>query len=277
MKGCAKKVSFEAVREIISILTRHRQLTWEMAKRELYDRYTGQVFGIFWSVAHPLILIGVYVFIFAFVFKARVGGTRDMPLDFTTYLLAGLIPWLGTMESMTKGSTVITANASLVKQVVFPIEILPVKVVLSAAITQFVMFVLLCVYVLIQYGTMHWTFVLLPLLFVMQLIFITGIVYVLASVGAYFRDLKDFVQVFCVTGIYLMPIFYLPASVPGLFKPFLYVNPFSYMVWCYQDVIYFGRFEHPWAWPIFGVMSMATFHFGYRVFRKLKTVFGNVL
>jgi lipopolysaccharide transport system permease protein len=57
----------------------------------------------------------------------------------------------------------------------------------------------------------------------------------------------------------------------------LYLNPFSYMIWCYQDALYFGRFEHPAAWVVFPLASLFTFALGYRVFRKLKTFFGNVL
>jgi lipopolysaccharide transport system permease protein len=48
-------------------------------------------------------------------------------------------------------------------------------------------------------------------------------------------------------------------------------------VWCYQDVIYFGRVEHPWAWLVWPVFSLAVFVIGYRLFRKLGMMFGNVL
>jgi lipopolysaccharide transport system permease protein len=65
--------------------------------------------------------------------------------------------------------------------------------------------------------------------------------------------------------------------VPSILRPLLYINPFSYMVWCYQDALYFGRFEHWWAWPIFAGLSLAIFYVGYRVFRKLKVMFGDVL
>jgi lipopolysaccharide transport system permease protein len=88
---------------------------------------------------------------------------------------------------------------------------------------------------------------------------------------------KDFLQIFVTYGIYILPIFYLPDWVPAAFKPFLYLNPFSYMVWCYQDALYFGRIEHPWAWPIFFVGSVGALLIGYRVFRRLKPQFGNVL
>src|SRR6267142_1991542 len=77
-----------ATREVAGLLSRHRLLTWEMAKREVTDRYAGQVFGLAWAIGHPLLLMGVYVFIFAFVFKVRVGGTADMPFDYAVYLLS---------------------------------------------------------------------------------------------------------------------------------------------------------------------------------------------
>jgi lipopolysaccharide transport system permease protein len=42
-------------------------------------------------------------------------------------------------------------------------------------------------------------------------------------------------------------------------------------------VLYFGRFEHWWAWFVFPVMSIFVFSMGYRIFKKSKTMFGNVL
>jgi lipopolysaccharide transport system permease protein len=268
---------FQAFSEIISLLTRHRQLTWEMTKREISERYAGQVFGLFWTIAHPMMLMGIYVFIFAFVFKMRIGGTRELPLDYTTYLLSGLIPWMSFQEAMSKSTTVIVANANLVKQIVFPIEILPVKGVIATSVTQVISTLILIGYITFTYKSLHLTFLLIPLLFIFQALAMIGVSYILSSVGVYFRDLKDFVQVFCVAGVYLMPIFYLPSQVPQIFRPLLYLNPFSYLVWCYQDVCYFGRFERPWVWFVFIFLSLASFYIGYRLFRKLKIMFGNVI
>ncbi|MBK7674980.1 MAG: ABC transporter permease [Candidatus Accumulibacter sp.] len=248
-----------------------------MARRELSDRYAGQAFGLLWAIGHPVFLIGLYVFVFAFVFKQKIGGTVDMPLDYTTYLLAGLVAWLSFQESMVKSCTAITGNSALVKQVVFPLEVLPVKGVLSSLFPQLVSLLLLVGYVLLTHGSLHATYLLLPVLLAMQVMAMIGIAYILAPVGAYFRDIKDFVQLFATAGVFLMPVFYLPAWVPDVFKPLLYLNPFSYLAWCYQDALYFGRFEHPWAWVFTGVVSPATFVIGYRVFRKLKPGLGNLL
>lgn len=268
---------FQALNELIGLLTRHRRLTIEMARREISDRYLGQVFGFFWAVGHPLILMAVYVFIFGYVFKVKIGGTQELPLDYTTYLLAGLIPWFSFQEAMGKSSTVIINNANLVKQVIFPVEILPVKGVIASLITQLIFLLLLLLYVLISHHTLPWTYALLPVLLLLQTLAMIGVAYLLAAIGPYFRDVKDFVQIFSAVNFYLLPILYLPEFVPAAFRPFLYLNPFAYLVWCYQDALYFGRFEHWWAWPVFAVMSFGIFIIGYRLFRKLKVMFGNVL
>jgi lipopolysaccharide transport system permease protein len=266
-----------ALHDIISLLTSHRQLTWEMTKKELTDRYAGQVFGTIWILGHPLIMVAVYIFLFVIVYRARIPAELQLQLDMTAYLLTGLLPWMAFQEAMGKASTAILNESSLVKQVVFPIEILPVKGVIVSLITQILTMSLLLAYIALKCQTVHLTTALLPVLVIFQTMAMIGVSYLLSSIGVFFRDLKDFVQVFCFAGIFLMPILYLPVQVPTIFRPILYLNPFSYMVWCYQDAIFFGRFEHWWAWPIFIFGSVAIFYIGYGIFYKLKHIFGNVL
>jgi len=271
------KGHFLAFREIWQLLTSHRQLTWEMTKREISEKYAGQFFGSLWALCHPIVLMIIYVFIFCYVFRMKIGDNYQMPLDYTAYILSGLIPWLAFQEIMSKSVTAITGNSNLVKQIVFPLEVLPVKGVLASTLSQVISSIILIIYVLVKNQYLHVTYLLLPILLFFQILAMTGVALFLSSIGAYFKDLKDFVQVFCVGGMFLIPMFYLPNWVPEKLKIILYINPFSYMVWCYQDALYFGRFEHPFAWIVFISGSIGTFYIGYRVFRKLKNMFGNVL
>lgn len=272
------RTNAQAFVEALRMIFANRTLALEMTKRELTERYSGQVLGLFWTVAHPLFLIALYIFIFVVVFKTRIAGSHtDMPLDYTTYLLAGLIPWLGLQESISRATTAVTSNANLVKQVIFPVELLPLKTVLASFFTQIISTVLLLLYVVGVQRTAWATFALLPLLMVMQGFLAVGLAFLLSSTGAFFRDLKDIVQILTMAGVYLLPIFYLPEWAPAVFKPLLYANPFSYAIWCYQDVLYYGRFEHPVAWVVFPLFSLGTFILGYRVMRRLKPVLGNVL
>ncbi|MGK7344301.1 MAG: ABC transporter permease [Candidatus Nitrospinota bacterium M3_3B_026] len=268
---------WRATREIIALLTHHRQLTWEMAKRELQDRYAGQVMGLMWAVIHPVAIILVYLFLFIIVFKVRFPPMEGVTMDYASYILAGLIPWFYFQESMIKGCTAISSNAPLVKQVVFPIEVLPVKGVLVSLLSQAVATAILLCYMLLRHGGVPWTIVFFPAALLLEGLLMTGLSYILSAVGAYIRDVKDIVQVLLLMSMYLTPTFYLPAMVPATFKYVIYLNPFSYMIWVFQDIFFFGWFQHPWAWVIFTGEALLVFYGGYRVFRKAKMFFGNVL
>ena len=267
----------QAFSELLSLLTRHRVLTFEMARREITDRYAGQLFGVFWTFVHPLILILVYVLLFNFVFTSKVGNTHEMPLDMTAYILSGIIPWIAFQDVMGKASTVIISNANLVKQVIFPIEVLPVKGVLATFFTELVFLVMLIIYTLVTARGLWITYLLLPVILFFQVLAMVGASYILGAVGTYIRDTKDFIQVFLTLGFWFLPILYQPESIPSAIRSILFINPFTHMIFCFQDVLYFGRIEHPWSWFIFSLLSLIVFIYGYRMFRKLKTMFGNVL
>ncbi len=266
--------------ELISLLIGHRQLTWEMAKREISHRYAGQVLGALWAIGHPLLLMGLYVFVFAYVFRLRLGLSEEMPRSAAIYILCGLIPWMTFADAMNKGATVILDHRGLVKQVVFPVETLPVKSVLASFLTQLVATAALLTYVLVKEGGVPWTVLLLPALFTLQFLAMVGVCFLLASVGVFFRDLREIVQFFTTAGLFIAPILYLPGMIEKIWPPLkivLLLNPFSYLVWCYQDLLYYGRFEHPVSWAVTIVLSATVFCLGCRVFRKLKPMFGEML
>jgi lipopolysaccharide transport system permease protein len=250
---------------------------FELARRDIADRYVGQFFGMFWAVGHPLLMMGIYVFIFAFVFKVKIGDSLDIPRDYTVYILSGLIPWLAFQEAMSKSCSAISSNSSLVKQVVFPVEVLPVKGVFATFPTQLIITVLLVLYTIITTQQILLTYLLIPIILGLQFMAMIGICYILSAIGVYFKDIKDFVQLFGVAGMYVMPIFYLPGWVPEIFMPVLYINPFSYLVWCHQDIFYYGSIVHPEAWGINFVGSFFVFIVGYRFFCKVKPGFGGAL
>jgi lipopolysaccharide transport system permease protein len=266
--------------QMIGIMIGHRQLLWQMAKREIRDRYAGQVLGSLWAVGHPILLMALYVFVFTYVFPSRMPLSEESPRNMVVYILAGLIPWLTFAESMAKGTSAILNEAGLVKQVVFPIEILPVKSVVATSLLQLIATPMLLLYFMIVERNVPGLIVLVPVLFVLQMMLMIGVSYVLSSVGAYFRDLREVVQVFLNAGIFLAPILYFPAAVfksSPLFGTVLSLNPFSHLIWCYQDSLYYGRIDHPWSWLILFVMSPLVLYGGYRIFRKLKLMFGEIL
>jgi lipopolysaccharide transport system permease protein len=249
-----------------------------MTKRDFRDRYAGQVLGSFWAFGHPLALTAIYLTAFVVIFPGRLGGSERFPRDSATFVLSGLIAWLAVQEALARGVQALVSNANLIKQVVFPIEVLPVRGALAAVITQSIATALLILYALVAERGLPWTYLLLPPLMLFQALALIGISFVLSVIGAYFRDLKDLVQLFSTVGVFIAPIFYSPAlELPAKLRFAFHLNPVSYLVWCYQDVCYYGRLEHPLAWIVVGFGSLACFYGGYRVFQRLKLMLGNVL
>jgi lipopolysaccharide transport system permease protein len=262
---------------ILRQVWRHRELTLVMAKREFMDRYAGQVFGVYWGIAHPLLIMGVFLFLFGSIFRARIGGSVDIPFGYTMYLFSGMIPWLTFQEVLNKSPLAVTTNSNLVRQVIFPLEVLPVKVVLGSMPGQLVSILFMMIYAIVSYRFLPWTYLLLPVLLVLEFFLAVGAAFLLSAFGVFLKDTKDFVQFFTFVGIYLSPIVFLLEWVPEGFRPIIHANPLSHMIWCFQDACYFGRIEHPISWMVFIGFSSLVFITGARLFTRLKTQFGNYL
>jgi len=263
--------------DLFGKVRRYHLLLLTITKRDIFERYQGQILGSLWYVGHPLLIMAVYIFLFGVVLKVRLQTGADMPLDYTCYILAGLIPWLPTAETLSRSPSLLPSHAHIVKNIVFPVEILPIKVTLVSGFTMAFTLAAFIIYALFQLHSFPVTYILLPVLLILHLMFLVGLSLVISSVGVFFRDLKDVLQVFLLMIIYITPIFYLPTQVPAAFRPILYVNPFSHLIWCYQDVLYFGRIEHPWSWGIFGLLAWVLLAKGYDLFDRMRVYFGNAL
>jgi lipopolysaccharide transport system permease protein len=259
------------------IVKRHWRLALAMAHREMSTRYAGQIMGSFWVVGHPLLQMLIFVFLFGTVFQQRIGGTFELPRDYTIYILAGLVPWLTILPTLTSSCYSIVANSVLVKQFNFELEVLPLKDVLIAMLVWIVGVLIIVVYTIWSYWSVPWTYTLLPLVLLVLIVTLIGFAWLISAVAVFVRDLKDFITVWANLGVFMLPIVYLPQSVPKIFLPIVYGNPLSCMIWIHQDVFYFGRIEHPVSWIIATLFALFMFTSGHRVFQRLRPMFGSVL
>lgn len=263
--------------DFITLFRRHYLLIWEMSRRELRDRYVGQILGSAWVIGHPIFLMILYATIFNVIFPAKLGDTYELPRDLTTYILAGLIPWLTAQDIMSRATTIISANRNLVKQIVFPIEILPIKTTLAALPNLIVATLFLAGYELYQGGGLPWTYILIPVVWLALLAHAAAVAYALSGLGVFIRDIKDLVTVFATANLFMTPILLYPGILPPIGEMLLHLNPFSYMVWCFQDVFYFGRIEHPLSWILFCGSAPFLLGFAVTTFSRAKLAFGDRL
>jgi lipopolysaccharide transport system permease protein len=104
------------------------------------------------------------------------------------------------------------------------------------------------------------TWMLVPLLWLFEILAMFGVTCFLATLGAWMRDIREIVSILGNIGLYVAPILLLPAtisSLPSAAQWLIAINPFSHMVWCYHDAVVLGRIEHPISWFVFPITAIA--------------------
>lgn len=256
---------------------RHAGLIRVSARREILGRYQGSLLGLFWSFFTPLFMLAIYTFVFSVVFNARWGTGNDSKTEFALLLFAGLIVFNIFAECVTRAPTLIIGNVNYVKKVVYPIEILPFVLLLSALFHGFVSFVVWMLAYLVLFGLPHWTVLFLPLILLPFLFFIMGLSWALAALGVYLRDIAQFVSVLTSMLMFLSPIFYPLSALPENFQKIVLLNPLAVVIEMVRDVLYFGQTPDPVALFIFWGLAALCGWLGFFLFQKTRKGFADVL
>lgn len=265
---------FDSLRAPVRLLLTHRRLLSRVVFGDLRARYAGSVVGMAWIVAYPVAFLGVYSLVYMTIFQVRVPGLSSS--EYILMLFAGLVPFMAFSEALNAGVTSLTANTGLIRNTLFPAELLPVKAVLSAQPTLLVGLLMIlggtaCL------GRITFWVLLVPLLWGLQLSFALGIAWVLSCVNIYLRDLQSITGVILLMLMTLSPIAYSPEMAPARLKPFLVLNPLYGMILCYQDCLVFGRMPDPIRLAVWSTLALLTGALGFQFFLKVKRSFFDAL
>ncbi|MGN6184701.1 MAG: ABC transporter permease [Thermoanaerobaculia bacterium] len=250
-------------------LYRHRQLIAALTARDLKARYRGSLLGYFWSLANPLLLLAVYTLVFTKFFPTQV--VQPYPL----FLFSGILAWTFTSAAILESTSSISANAGLIKKVMFPAEALPLVVVLSHlvhfALAMPILFAAILAFAALGKFTISVTILLVPFLMLLQTFFVAGIAMTVSSASVLFRDLRDIVANLMQLGFFVTPIIYLIDNVPSrLLRAFLRVNPMTPFVVSYQDVLFFGRLPNLSDAALMIAYACGSLMLGFFVFDRLR-------
>jgi lipopolysaccharide transport system permease protein len=251
-------------------------LIFSLARRELAARYKGSVLGIVWAVLTPVVMIGIFTFIFAGIFGARFGAGGSA-WDYALYLFCGLLPWTAFQEAVQLSSNAIVSHSNLVKRVVFPLETLPVAQALSTLANQaFGTLALVAAGVIIR-QEIHPTLLWLPVLMLPQLVATLGAAWFIASLGVFLRDIVQGVALLLMAWMYLTPIIYPETIVPEKFRPLINVNPFTPLIRNYRRIILEGAAPDWRGLAYFTLFAVIAFIFGYWWFARTRKNFADVI
>ncbi|MBC7443690.1 MAG: ABC transporter permease [Ramlibacter sp.] len=241
---------------------RYRHSLWLLTQRDLRVRYSTSLLGYFWSILDPLVMAGIYWFVFTQVFQRGVGNE-----PYIVFLLAALLPWMwfnGTISDCTRA---FLREAKLIRSTRIPRTIWVNRLVLSKGIEFLASIPVLVLFAAFSGAPMSADAVFFPLAIVIQALLTVGVGLIVAPLVVFFRDLERAVKLVLRFLFYASPIIYGTTDLPQQLQFWAAFNPLSGIFSLYRAAFFPGQLN----WAVVGVsaaMSLALLAVGLVVFTR---------
>jgi lipopolysaccharide transport system permease protein len=241
-----------------------------LTQKEIKVRYKSSFLGYLWAIVHPL----AFAFVFFIAFKVVMKIQME---DYALFLIAGLFPWQWFANSVSASPMVFLGNASIIKKVNFPRNIIPLTTVLQDMI-HFVLsipVIVLFIFIYHKSPSISW-FYGIPILLGIQFLMTYGISLIVSSINLFFRDLERLTAIFTTLLFYFTPIIYPETMIPEKYKTLINLNPLAPLMISWRNLFLNGQLE---ATSLMVSLAYSTFAFmlGYLVYKKLSWKFAEVL
>ncbi|CAD7725052.1 hypothetical protein LMG31886_36910 [Xanthomonas hydrangeae] len=256
---------------------RHRTLTLELTRRDVLGRYKGASFGLLWSLISPFLMLLIYTIAFGYVLKSRWPGTSDNIADFAMLLFMGLIVHGFFAECLSRSPMMIVGNPNLVKRIVFPLDILPWTVMLSALFHAFTNALVFALLNFLLRGELHPTMLLLPLVFLPLAIGMLGVGWLLSSLSVYLRDINQVTGVLATAVLFLSSAIIPVDTLPQKYQLIFHLNPLTFIIDEARAVGFWGRMPDWQGLATYLLGALVFAYLGYAVFQKTRRGFADVL
>src|ERR671910_3910052 len=224
-------------------LLRYRELFGSLFRRDLRAKYKGSVLGLAWSLAHPVVLMLVYLLVFSVMLKIQ---TADYA-HYWLFLLSGLPVWVFFATSLQSSSRSLLENANLIRKVRFPRQLVPLSMVATQLVGFAVMVLIVLVLSLVYLPDSRTTVWLAVPIGVLIVGFVAGASLAVASLNAIYRDVEHIVAALLLPWFFLTPVLYSLDEIPGAdAQPWLvglvhWANPLTPAIESFRDPIFFGE------------------------------------
>ncbi|MDJ0705194.1 MAG: ABC transporter permease [Leptolyngbyaceae cyanobacterium MO_188.B28] len=252
-----------------------------LVQRDLEARYKGSVLGNLWPILNQLAQLLIYTYVFAIVLRVKL-SLKGMPADnsfvFGLWLFAGLLPWIAFTTGLLQSTSAVISQPNLVKKVVFPLTLLPLVPVLSSFLESTFGLMVLITFVAFFTQSIHVTLLLLPIVWLPQLLLSSGLGFLTAGLTVFIRDIPQTLNVLLNLLFYATPIIYPTDMIPQPFQPWiLWLNPLAVISEMYREVILVGHVTHWSEWASATAISSMIFLGSIWCYRKLRPAFADVL
>lgn len=263
-------------RLFLTNLVERRNLIYQLVRRDFEARFIGSAGGWLWSLIHPLVLLVSWTFVFQWCLKVPLPA-NEVTQNYTLFLFTGYLPWLLFQETVMRSSSSLLDHANLITKTVFPSEVIPVSIFLSALISHLLALTLLIGVLLVWLGKVSAMIVFLPLYMLLAGLLAVGIGWITASLQVYLRDTAQAVSVVLTFWFWMTPIFISVEQVPDQVRFAIQLNPLAYLVRAYRDRLLSYRPPDVEELAMLSCYALGAFVAGGLFFRHLKRGFADVL
>lgn len=259
-------------------LVAQRTLLYQMVRRDFESRFVGSAGGWLWGVLHPLVLLLSWTFVFQWCLKVPL-PPNEVTQNYTMWLFCGYLPWMLFQETMARSSNCLLDHSNLITKTVFPSEVIPISVFLSALVSHLMAMAMVIVASVLWLGYVSGMIVLLPLYMLLNGMFAIGLGWITASLQVYLRDTAQLVTVILTLWFWTTPIFITEENVPPQLQALVHYNPMSFLVRAYRTHLLSYRLPESYFedLAILTAFAVASFFVGGLFFRHLKRGFADVL
>jgi len=233
------------VREVRASAPIWRQwnLIWNFAQRDLKSKFKGSTLGWLWSLVVPLATLAIYTAVFRTIMRITppLMGDRGYGI-FVLWFAIGLTGWSFFSSSINGGISGLIGTGALLKKIYFP-AYAPVLGSIVAGGVQSLIELGLVLIALVAVGNVAWTWLLLPFVVVIFIVFTASISTGLAILNVYVRDMAHLVAValqllFYATTI-IFPLSLIPVELYGLPLRLMFsLNPLTQFLTLMRDLVY---------------------------------------
>lgn len=242
----------------------------------LRDRFLGSALGLVWAVANPLLMLGIFTFVFGFVFHSRLPGATTS-ISYMIWLISGYAPWLAISEGLTSSAQSVAGNSGIIKNLAFKTELLPIASVLTGLVPLGVGLVFLLALLAAVGSAPSWPWLVVPLGVMLQFLLLAGLGLILSAVTVFVRDVAMALPNLLLLVLFASPIFYSLDAFPAVLRPFAQVNPFYVLTEMYRAPLVEHTLPSPSSIAYLAVLSVLLFWAGLVFFRRLKAHFDSRL
>lgn len=256
----------------------HKSLILALVKREIEGRYKGSLFGVFWSVLTPLLMVSVFTFVFGEIFQSKWAGAKNSNhLDFAAALFTGLLVYNFFAECIGKASFLITSNPNYVKKIVFPLEVLCIVTILAALFHFLVAYLIVVLMVMLSGWTLTWTVILTPIVIAPLMLLVAGLTWAISALGVFLRDIGQMIGPALTALMFLSPIFYPLSSVSARFQWVYQLNPLTQVVENLRGVLLHQQLPDWRSWVLYTLICTAVMLLGFVFFQRTRKGFSDVI